>query len=133
VIVVRKGATPANLNQMGFVGATMAEPSVILLGLGDPTTMRSAVHGAGRVLARRKAKGNPKKGKPGLVTKNVMLDSVQSARVCLRGADVDEAPQCYKRLDEVLEYIPDSVRVVHRLQPIGVAMAGPDVFDPYKD
>jgi tRNA-splicing ligase RtcB (3'-phosphate/5'-hydroxy nucleic acid ligase) len=33
----------------------------------------------------------------------------------------------------VLAYHQDSIRVLHTLKPIGVAMAGADVKDPYKD
>jgi tRNA-splicing ligase RtcB len=33
----------------------------------------------------------------------------------------------------VLEAHADTVRILHRLQPIGVAMAGLDTSDPYKD
>lgn len=51
----------------------------------------------------------------------------------LRGGGADEAPECYKRLDEVLAYHGDTVRVVHRLQVLGVAMAGRETFDPYRD
>jgi len=51
----------------------------------------------------------------------------------LRGAGADEAPGAYKRLDAVLNYHADSIRILHRLTPIGVAMAGADTFDPYKD
>jgi tRNA-splicing ligase RtcB (3'-phosphate/5'-hydroxy nucleic acid ligase) len=51
----------------------------------------------------------------------------------LRGGAADEAPAAYKRLDEVLGFHTESVRVVHRLTPIGVAMAGAGVKDPYKD
>lgn len=51
----------------------------------------------------------------------------------LRGAGADEAPGAYKRLPEVLAAHADSINIVHTLRPIGVAMAGPDVFDPYKD
>ena len=51
----------------------------------------------------------------------------------LRGAGADEAPGAYKRLDAVLGYHAATIRVLHRLTPIGVAMAGPDTFDPYKD
>ena len=133
VVVVRKGATPAHAGQMGFVGSTMAERSVVLEGMGDPETLHSAVHGAGRVLSRSAAKGKPKKGKPGLVSREDMDGMVGGAGVCLRGADVDEAPQCYKRLDEVLEHIPHSITVDTWLKPLGVAMAGPFVRDPYKD
>jgi tRNA-splicing ligase RtcB len=51
----------------------------------------------------------------------------------LRGGAADEAPGAYKRLDEVLAAHADTIRVKHRLTPIGVAMAGPDVYDPFKD
>ena len=29
--------------------------------------------------------------------------------------------------------VGETIRVLHKLTPIGVAMAGQDVFDPYKD
>jgi tRNA-splicing ligase RtcB len=51
----------------------------------------------------------------------------------LRGGDADEAPLAYKRLPAVLEAHSSYVRVVHNLRPIGVAMAGNNTYDPYKD
>jgi tRNA-splicing ligase RtcB len=51
----------------------------------------------------------------------------------LRGGAADEAPGAYKRLDEVLRYHEGTVRILHTLQPLGVAMAGADTYDPYKD
>ena len=51
----------------------------------------------------------------------------------LRGGAADEAPEAYKRLDAVLDAHADTIEIVHRLTPIGVAMAGADTFDPYKD
>ncbi len=51
----------------------------------------------------------------------------------LRGGAADEAPAAYKRLDAVLAAHGDTIEVVHRLTPLGVAMAGADTFDPYKD
>jgi len=134
--VVRKGATPAFPGQKGFVGATMAEPSVILEGVDSEFSKQalySTVHGAGRVMSRTKAKGHKKNGTPGLVTKASMDKWVRNAKVELRGADVDEAPDCYKRLDEVLAHHEGTVKVLHRLAPIGVAMAGGNIVDPYKD
>ncbi len=134
--VVRKGATPAFPGQRGFVGASMAEEAVILEGVDSPQSeaaMRSTVHGAGRVMGRRQAIGNPRKGVPGRVTERQMLRSVEDAGVLLRGGGVDESMHVYKRLPEVLEAHSESVRILHRLRPIGVAMAGPDVKDPYKD
>lgn len=51
----------------------------------------------------------------------------------LRGGSAEEAPGAYKRLTDVLYYQGNSVRVLHTLTPLGVAMAGDNVQDPYKD
>jgi tRNA-splicing ligase RtcB len=51
----------------------------------------------------------------------------------LRGGAADEAPDAYKRLDAVLAAHGDTIEIVHRLIPMGVAMAGADTLDPYRD
>jgi tRNA-splicing ligase RtcB len=56
-----------------------------------------------------------------------------AAGIELRGGAADEAPGAYKRLDTVLAAHGDTIEIVHRLTPLGVAMAGADTFDPYKD
>jgi tRNA-splicing ligase RtcB len=141
--VTRKGATPAFPGQRGFVGGTMGEYSVILEGVQSNHScdaLYSTVHGAGRVLSRTQAAGKSKWKKgvktrisDGLVSQEMMNNWMHAAKVELRGAGVDESPHCYKRLHEVLEHQGDTVRVLRKLIPIGVAMAGEDVFDPYKD
>jgi tRNA-splicing ligase RtcB (3'-phosphate/5'-hydroxy nucleic acid ligase) len=138
--VVRKGATPAFPGQKGFVGGTMGENSVILEGIESESgkqSLYSTVHGAGRIMGRMEAKG--KRNKQGVVTREAkvtqaMMDQwVADAHVELRGAGVDESPHCYKRLPEVLAEHAGMVRILHTLTPIGVAMAGKNEFDPYKD
>jgi len=126
--VVRKGATPAFPGQRGFVGATMGEPAVILEGVESDAAreaLYSTVHGAGRAMSRRKAK------------RELDFPAVQhelAARgIELRGGAADEAPRAYKRLDDVLAHHEGTVRILHTLRPIGVAMAGANTFDPYKD
>ncbi|MEZ5391613.1 MAG: RtcB family protein [Bryobacterales bacterium] len=145
--VVRKGATPAFPGQLGFVGGSMAEEAVILKGKEAPSpegrveqqmALYSTVHGAGRVLSRSRARGKVNKRTGEVlrrpeVTSDMLRQSVAEAGVTLRGAGVDESPHCYKRLPEVLEEHAETVEIVHRLKPIGVAMAGPEIFDPYKD
>ena len=69
----------------------------------------------------------------GLVTQEMMSEWVKRAGVELRGAGLDESPHCYKRLPEVLAEHGDSIRILHTLTPIGVAMAGANEFDPFKD
>ena len=51
----------------------------------------------------------------------------------LLGGGPDEAPQVYRRLDSVLDAHAGTIRVLHRLQPRVVVMAGTNEFDPYKD
>lgn len=59
--------------------------------------------------------------------------TVAAAGIELRGAGADEAPPCYKKLTEVLDHHAGTIRILHTLRPIGVAMAGKDTHDPYKD
>lgn len=137
--VVRKGATPAFPGQLGFVGGSMGEQSVILEGVDSPLAVHSlysTVHGAGRVMGRMEAKGKVKNGvvvREGKVTQAMMDGWLRRANVELRGAGLDESPDCYKRLPEVLAEHGDSIRILHTLTPVGVAMAGANEFDPYKD
>jgi tRNA-splicing ligase RtcB len=138
--VVRKGATPAYPNQYGFVGGSMGDNAVILRGIDSElskASMYSTVHGAGRVMSRMAARG--KYAKDGTVKSAPRVDRnewqqwLRDKEVTLIGADLDEAPQAYRRLDEVLAHHEGTVDIEHILSPRGVIMAGSNEFDPYKD
>lgn len=138
-LVTRKGATPAYPGQRGFVGGSMGDDAVIVEGVASPESkaaLYSTVHGAGRVMGRMEARGKWKDGEcvrePKVDWKS-SREAVLSKGVELRGADADEAPECYKRLDEVLAHHEGTIRILHTLRPIGVAMAGKDIVDPYRD
>ena len=140
--VVRKGATPAFPAQKGFVGGSMGDDAVIIEGIDSPTSREalfSTVHGAGRIMSRTAAKGKFVKmgGKrirqDGLVRHDEMMKWIADKKVVLRGGDLDEAPQAYRRLPEVLAAHAGTIRILHTLTPLGVAMAGRDIVDPYKD
>ncbi len=141
LMVVRKGATPAFAGQRGFVGGSMGDCSVILEGIESSEAaeaLHSTVHGAGRVMSRTQARGkiNYKTKQviaPGQVSREMMMDWIGKLGVELRGAGTDESPQAYKRLPDVLGYHQASVRVLHTLTPLGVAMAGENEHDPFKD
>jgi tRNA-splicing ligase RtcB len=86
--------------------------------------------------AEAKGKVDRKSGeviRPGKVTPAMMHEWVTREGVELRGAGLDESPHCYKRLPEVLAEHEGAIRILHTLRPLGVAMAGADIFDPYKD
>jgi tRNA-splicing ligase RtcB len=71
--------------------------------------------------------------KPGKVDWPAVQARLREEGIVLVGGGADEAPEVYKRLPDVLAAHAGSVRVTHRLRPLGVAMAGRDVQDPYKD
>jgi tRNA-splicing ligase RtcB (3'-phosphate/5'-hydroxy nucleic acid ligase) len=141
--IVRKGATPAFPNQLGFIGGSMGDDAVIVEGVEctqSKAALRSTVHGAGRIMSRTAARGKfvkdehgKKQRQPGLVRHDEMVEWLKNKGVVVRGGDLDEAPQAYRRLPEVLSCHAPTINVLHTLSPIGVAMAGSDVQDPYKD
>ena len=69
----------------------------------------------------------------GKITPEMMGDWIDKTGLELRGAGTDESPHCYKDIDDVLANQGETVRVIHTLTPIGVAMAGEDIYDPFKD
>ena len=140
--IVRKGATPAFPGQKGFVGGSMGDDAVIIEGVDSPASREalfSTVHGAGRIMSRTAAKGrfvkvgNKRIRQDGLVRHDEMIKWVTDKGVVLRGGDLDEAPQAYRRLPDVLAAHQGTIRILHTLRPLGVAMAGCDIVDPYKD
>jgi len=171
--VVRKGCTPAQPGQEGFVGGSMGDDSVILEGVAGieaEESLFSTVHGAGRVMSRTKAAGRIRRRKrwactnrdcervfesetscpdhpgagvkkmwvdeqvtPGVVDWRAVQAGLRDRGIVLMGGGADEAPEVYKRLPDVLAAHAASIRVKHTLHPLGVAMAGRDVHDPYKD
>ena len=71
--------------------------------------------------------------KPGVVDWPAVQYRLREQGIVLVGGGADEAPEVYKRLPDVLAAHSGSIRVKHTLRPLGVAMAGRDVHDPYKD
>jgi tRNA-splicing ligase RtcB len=144
-VVVRKGATPAFPGQLGFVGGSMGDDSVILEGAVEDNdrqraALYSTVHGAGRVMSRTQARGKVKgwghKARivaPGLVSWQMLNEWIGNKGVILRGGGLDESPHAYRRLTDVLAAQGDTIRVRHTLKPIIVVMAGENEHDPYKD
>jgi tRNA-splicing ligase RtcB len=140
--VVRKGATPAWPGQLGFVGGSMGDDAYIIRGrTGPEEALATTIHGAGRVMGRLEAKGRlrrdpvtgEKKLVPGRISAAEWRRWMSERNVILIGGCLDEAPQAYRRLDEVIKYHEHTIDVVHTLTPIVVIMAGEEVRDPYKD
>lgn len=141
--VVRKGATPAFPGQLGFVGGSMGDDAVILRGVDNAESaaaLYSTVHGAGRIMSRTEARGRfvkdadgKKIRQPGKVRHDEWQAWLRDKGVTVIGSDLDEAPQAYRRLPDVLDAHRNTIEIVHTLRPFGVIMAGANEFDPYKD
>ena len=85
------------------------------------------VHPDGRMAKRR---GRVREG---VIDFDAVQAELTGLGIELRGGAADEAPAAYKRLDAVLAAQGPTVEVLHRLTPIGVAMAAAGTVDPYKD
>ena len=91
----------------------------------------------GRLEAKGRVRRDPatgeKKLEPGRISPAEWRRWMIERNVILIGGCLDEAPQAYRRLDEVIKYHEHTIDVVHTLTPIVVIMAGEEVRDPYKD
>jgi tRNA-splicing ligase RtcB len=115
LIVHRKGATPAGAGVLGMIPGTMADPAFLVRGLGDPSSLRSASHGAGRRMSRTEARKRFtwEETRALLAQRNVELIS----------AGIDEAPMAYKNIHEVMAAQSDLVEVLGTFHPRLVKMA----------
>ena len=115
VIVHRKGATPAGPGVLGIIPGSMGDPGFVVRGRGEARSLASASHGAGRAMSRRKAlEGIPKADR----------DRYLAERgVKLLGGGIDESPQAYKNINEVIAAQSDLVDIIARFTPRIVRMA----------
>jgi tRNA-splicing ligase RtcB len=115
VIVHRKGATPAGAGVLGVIPGSMASPGFVVRGKGEPESLHSASHGAGRVMSRKKAK----ESFTWHAAKKVLADN----DVTLLSAGLDEVPMVYKDIHEVMAAQTDLIDVLGRFDPRLVKMS----------
>ena len=114
VIVHRKGATPAGAGVLGIIPGSMASPGYVVRGKGQPESLESASHGAGRVMSRTKALQS--------FTWSAVKKQLAAAGVELLSAGLDEVPGVYKDIDTVMAAQTDLVEVLGRFDPKLVKM-----------
>ena len=110
LFVTRKGAIRAGEGEMGIIPGSMGARSFIVRGRGNPQSLCSCAHGAGRRMSRAEAKRRYSRA-----------DLVEQTRgvECRKDNDViDEIPGAYKPIDEVMEDQADLVEVVHMLKQV---------------
>ncbi len=115
VIVHRKGATPAGVGVLGIIPGSMASPGYLVRGKGSEPSLKSASHGAGRVMSRKKATATFEWHKVNRV--------LREAGVHLISAGLDEVPMVYKDIHQVMAAQTDLVEVLGQFDPKLVKMA----------
>jgi tRNA-splicing ligase RtcB len=115
VIVHRKGATPAGSGVLGIIPGSMGDAGYVVSGKGSAPSLQSASHGAGRLMSRNKAKAQ--------IAPAEQAAYLARHKVTLIGGGLDESPQAYKRIEEVIAAQADLVNIIGRVQPRIVRMA----------
>jgi tRNA-splicing ligase RtcB len=115
VVVHRKGATPAGRGVLGIIPGSMGTPGYVVAGKGDPDSLESAAHGAGRRMSRSAAKAS--------FTRRDLEKFLSGRGVELISAGLDESPMAYKDIEAVMAAQDDLVERIARFDPRLVKMA----------
>ncbi|MDR7253765.1 tRNA-splicing ligase RtcB [Nocardioides sp. BE266] len=106
----RKGAINAEAGRPGLIPGSMGTASYVVVGKGDPASLCSAPHGAGREYSRTRAR---------------KTFTAEDLRVAMAGIEyrdtdafIDEIPAAYKDIDQVMADAADLVEVRHVLRQL---------------
>ena len=110
-MILRKGSISAQHGEKVIIPMNMRDGSLICIGKGNPDWNFSAPHGAGRIMSRSQAKDNVD-----MDEFKEAMSGIYSTSVCQ--STVDEAPQVYKPMDEIIKNIQDTVDVVDIIKPV---------------
>lgn len=110
-MILRKGAVSARKDEKLIIPMNMKDGSLICIGKGNDEWNQSAPHGAGRIMSRSQAKKELDLNE----YKEMMKDIYTS---CVSTDTIDEAPLAYKKMDEIVKHIHDTVDIVEVIKPI---------------
>lgn len=110
VWVSRKGAIMADEGRPGLIPGSMGTASYVVEGRGDPVSLNSSPHGAGREYSRSAARKT--------FTHEQLREAMRGIEYRDTDAFLDEIPQAYKPIDRVMADAADLVSVRHVLRQI---------------
>ncbi len=110
-MVLRKGSVSAKKGELLLIPMNMRDGSLLCTGKGNDDWNQSAPHGAGRLMSRHRAKDILSMERYAESMKGIFTTSVSRSTL-------DEAPDAYKPMDEILDSIGDTVTVEKTLKPI---------------
>jgi len=95
---------------MGVIPGNMRDGSFIVEGKGNPDSLYSSSHGAGRVMGRKEAQNS--------TTVSDFKKAMEGITAKVDKDTLDESPFAYKDIDEVMRLQTDLVTVKHRIMPL---------------
>ena len=107
----RKGAIDASAGTPGLIPGSMGAASYVVSGLGNPVALDSAPHGAGRMFSRSAARKRFTQADLRTRMAGIEWDSASEAFL-------DEHPDAYKPIDQVMADAADLVEVRHTLRQV---------------
>jgi tRNA-splicing ligase RtcB len=118
MVVHRKGATPAEAGVLGIIPGSMGTSSYVVVGRGNPDSLMSTSHGAGRRGSRTWAKS--------VIAVSEVRRSLAAQDILVEGLSADESPGAYKDIERVIALQEQAglLERVARMRPIAVLMAG---------
>lgn len=110
-MILRKGAISAQMDEIVLIPINMRDGAIIARGKGNPEYNYSGPHGAGRLMSRGEAKEK--------VSIEEFQDSMKGIySTSVMESTIDESPMAYKPIEEIIENIQDTVKVVKIIKPI---------------
>ena len=110
-MILRKGAVSAKKKERLLIPINMRDGALICEGKGNSDWNYSAPHGAGRLLSRSKAFATLS-----MKEYEKQMAGIYTTSVC-KGT-LDESPMAYKSLDDIVENIASTVKIVKRIRPV---------------
>ena len=113
VPILRKGAISAKAGEPVAIPINMRDGILLGEGLGNPEWNESAPHGAGRILKRDAVKN--------VLTVSRLREEMKAAGIqspSISAETLDEAPEAYRALADILPALAPTVRVTQRLVPV---------------
>ncbi|MGE8644974.1 RtcB family protein [Acinetobacter vivianii] len=110
LLITRKGAIRAGLDELGIIPGSMGARSFIVRGKANPESFCSCSHGAGRKMSRSKAKL--------LFSQDDLIQQTQGIECRKDSGVIDEIPSAYKDIDQVMANQSDLIEIVHTLKQI---------------
>ena len=110
-MILRKGSVSAKNGEKLLIPINMRDGSLICIGKGNEDWNFSAPHGAGRLMSRSKAFES-------LTMEEYQKEMQGIYSTCINASTLDESPMAYKSMDEIIENIEPTAKIVTRIKPV---------------